>query len=224
MNKRINILLGISFVTVVLLIFIVLNLIKKDGNEPFVFNHPAIENPDVTGKQVVERVELLDIKKAFDFKLTNQNNEETQLSDFNGKLALVGFIYTSCPDVCGLLTQHFRFIQRKFNDIIDKDLVLVFITTDPEKDTPERIKAYTDGFGGKWQFLTGSEPQLKEVWENYKVFVKEKRSIDVVYHSYMVALIDGVGNIRYRYVGLVNPEDVIVKDIRNLLKEKESMI
>lgn len=187
-------------------------------------NHPAVQNPEVSGKRVVERIELFEPKKAFNFLLINQNNKETRLEDFKGKLVLVGFIYTNCPDVCGVLTMHYRTIQRKFLDKINKDLALVLITTDPKRDTPERIDAYTKGFDGKWSFLTGNEPQLKEVWEEYRVFVKEKKEADLVYHSYMVALIDREGFIRYRYVGLVDPEEVIIKDIQQLLSERSESI
>jgi len=183
------------------------------------FQHPAVQNPEVAGKRVVERIELLEPKEAFNFNLIDMNNSPTQLKDFRGKLVLVGFIYTSCPDVCGILTQHFRYIQRKFKDIIDKDLVLILITTDPERDTPERVAAYTEGFGGKWHFLTGTKSQLQEVWDKYRVFVKDKPAAGIVYHTYMVALIDRRGYIRYRYVGLVDPEEVIVKDIQYLLAE-----
>ncbi|MFQ6615651.1 MAG: SCO family protein [Fidelibacterota bacterium] len=219
MKPRLNLLIVIGVVIVLILAFRALQQFREGENETFTFEHPALENPEVAGKQVVRRIELLEPRKAFDFTLTDMDNGVTQLSDFDGKLVLIGFIYTSCPDVCGLLTQHFRHIQREFNDIVEKDLVLIFITTDPRRDTPERIKAYTRGFGGKWRFLTGSESELQEVWDAYRVFVKEKRSVDLVYHSYMVTLIDRNENVRYRYIGLVDPQEVIVKDIKHLLQE-----
>lgn len=187
-----------------------------------ILDHPAIQNPEVAGRRVVQRIELLEPKEAFNFNLTNMDYSPTQLADFRGKLVLVGFIYTTCPDVCGILTQHFRYVQRKFKDIIDKDLSLVLITTDPERDTPERVKAYTEGFNGRWYFLTGTKPQLEEVWEQYHVFVREKKEADLVYHTYMIALIDREGMVRYRYVGLVDPEEVIVTDIRSLLADPTS--
>ncbi|MFQ6607638.1 MAG: SCO family protein [Fidelibacterota bacterium] len=223
MNKKLNVLIGIGVVTAIALVFIAYQEYQGSQKPAAKLNadHPALQNPDVAGKQVVERIELSTKKPAFNFRLTDMDRTLTQLDDFKGKLVLVGFIYTSCPDVCGLLTQHFRYIQREFKDEIDKDLVLVLITTDPERDTPERTKAYTDGFQGRWHFLTGSESQLSEVWDEYKVFVQAKKSVDLVYHSYMVALIDRDANIRYRYIGLVDPEEVIVKDIKKLLKEQE---
>lgn len=201
--------------------FFIVN-VRGNENEVVSFEHPALQNPEVSGRRVVERIELFEPKEAFKFSLIDQNNQQTRLEDFKGKLVLVGFIYTNCPDVCGVLTMHYRKIQRTFESVIDKDLVLVLITTDPKRDNPERVDAYTKGFQGKWKFLTGTEIQLKEVWDNYRVFVKEKQEADLVYHSYMVALIDREGFIRYRYVGLVDPDEVIIKDIQQLLQERSN--
>lgn len=186
----------------------------------FPFEHPAFGNPEVTGRRVVERVVLERPEPAYNFRLTNMDSQQMQLDDFTGKLVLVGFIYTNCPDVCGLLTQHYRYIQQVFADAIGEDLELIFITTDPERDTPERLAAYTRGFQGRWKFFTGTERQLKNVWKHYDVFVTEGRAgTDLVIHSYLVNLIDRDGMTRYRYVGLVDPEETIVQDISLLLNE-----
>ena len=219
MKKYAIITAGVCVVAVFLATkFVFVNTNSDDTKlESTLATHPAITNPEVSGKRVVERIELLEPKPAFDFGLTDMDHAPFRLEAYRGKLVLIGFIYTNCPDVCGILTMHFRRIQREFKDIIEKDLVLVFITTDPKRDTPERSASYTQGFDGKWHFLTGTETQLKEVWEHYRVFVKEKPEADLVYHSYMVVLIDREGLIRYRYIGLVDPEEVIVKDIRYLL-------
>lgn len=218
MNKR-HLFLNAFAVLAFIAAFILFRQSQDTKAEIDAFRHPALEHPEVAGMQVIERIALLDPKPAFNFQLTDMDRSSTQLTDFSGKLVLVGFIYTTCPDVCGLLTQHFRYIQREFKEIIDEELVLVFITTDPETDTPDRVKAYTKGFQGRWHFLTGSAEQLQEVWKEYRVFVEAKKSVDIVYHSYMVALIDRNKNIRYRYIGLVDPQEVIVRDINTLLKE-----
>jgi len=169
---------------------------------------------------IMERIALTQPKPAFNFSLVNLDNTVLTLEDLRGSLVLLGFIYTNCPDVCGVLTQHFRYIQRKFDDLIDTDLVLAFITTDPARDTPERLAAYTKGYEGRWRFLTGSRPELEHVWEEYHVAVVDgKASSGLVYHSFMVALIDRDGMVRYRYIGVVDPEEVIIKDIELLLRE-----
>lgn len=192
---------------------IAFNRIRGDGEET-----RPLPNPTIKGKRVVERIALAKPKAAYNFKLTDMNNKPFSLEDYRGKFVLVGFIYTNCPDVCGILTQHYRQIQRKFADIINKDLALVFITTDPERDTPERLAAYTEGFQGEWNFLTGSAEQLQKVWDEYHVFVKDGPAAGIVYHTYMVALIDRQGMIRFRYIGLVDPEEIIMEDIKYLIE------
>lgn len=220
---KVPIILGLVILTAVVSKS-VFTRVKKNTLQSQIFTHPAIQNPEVSGRRLVNRIELREPKKAFNFTLVNMNNAPVSLEDYKGKLVLVGFIYTNCPDVCGVLTMHYRRIQRTFESTIDKDLVLILISTDPKRDTPERVKAYTQGFQGKWHFLTGTESQLKEVWANYRVFVKEKEDADLVYHSYMVVLIDRAGFIRYRYVGLVDPQEVIEKDIQQLLKERSQAL
>jgi protein SCO1/2 len=203
-----------------IILIIAIRPFKRKEISPKPFEHPAVQHPEVAGKRVVNRIELIEPKKAFNFTLTDIDNSQVSLEDFRGKLVLIGFIYTHCPDVCGILTMHFLQIQRKFSDLIGKDLELIFITTDPERDTPERLRAYTKGFKGKWHFLTGERDYLEKVWEAYHVYVKDKPAAGIVYHTYMVVLIDREGFIRYRYVGLVDPKDVIVKDIEYLLNLK----
>ncbi len=95
---------------------------KNSGDE-----HPAISHPEVAGKRIVACFELFEPKKAFNFILTDQEGRRVSLEDFKGKVTLIGFIYTSCLDVCGLLTMSFKTIQNEFEEIIDKDLSLILI-------------------------------------------------------------------------------------------------
>jgi protein SCO1/2 len=185
---------------------------------PEEYAHPAVEHPEVAGKRVVYREEVKPPSPAYNFNLTDRSRVRVSLEDFRGKLVLVGFIYTSCPDVCPLLTSNFRQIQQELQDHIGSELVLVFITTDPKRDDPDRLEQYTRAYGGRWFFLTGSLEELEAVWERYGVFVEEKeepRGV-VVYHSYKTFLIDREGRIRYIYVGIYDPRDVVA-DIKLLL-------
>ena len=166
----------------------------------------------------MERIALAQPKPAYNFSLLNMDNTTLTLDELKGSLVLLGFIYTNCPDVCGVITQHFVYIQKRLKQHIDKDLVLAFITTDPKRDTPARLEAYTKGYEGRWRFMTGNKSELERVWEEYHVAVVEGEATSgLVYHSFMVALIDSNSMVRYRYIGVVDPEDVIVRDIENLL-------
>lgn len=184
------------------------------------YHHPAVEHPEVAGKRVVYREEFSPPVKAHDFELLDKSNVRISLKSLRGKLVLISFIYTSCPDVCPILTNNYVYIQKKLENRIPSDLVLVFITTDPARDDAKRLRQYTKAYGGKWYFLTGSLEELKEVWKAYDVFVMEKQEPKgvVVYHSYKTYLIDKEGMLRIVYVGLYDP-DVVVEDIKSLLEE-----
>ncbi len=154
------------------------------------------------------------------FNLTDQDGNAFTNDDLRGSITAIGFIYTSCPDVCGLLTASFLDIGEKFEPAItDKSLRLVLITTDPERDTPERIKTFTRAHGGKWSFLTADMETCEEVWEAYGVNRTYNPSADYVYHTYKILLLDHEANLRFDFVGLDDPEADLVRDLTQLLGE-----
>lgn len=79
-----------------------------------------------------------------------------------GKVVLINFIYTSCPDECGLETARLREVQRILADRVGKDVFLYSISIDPEHDTPEVLKDYARKFdvGPGWLFLTGKDDDI----------------------------------------------------------------
>lgn len=175
---------------------------------------------DTAGKRVIERKQLPAGTPAPDFRLLDQDGQTVTVADLRDSVTAIGFIYTHCPDVCGLLTASFLDIGQQFKDSIDEgDLRLVLITTDPERDTPERIKTFTNAHGGMWTFLTGDLPTCEEVWKDYGVTRKVNTSASYVYHTYKILLIDRDGNLRYDFVGLDDPEADLVRDIKDLLGE-----
>lgn len=178
--------------------------------------HPAVAHPEVAGKRVTYREEVVPPKPAYNFNLTDQSGVWVSLDSLKGKVLVVSFIYTGCPDVCSIAASIYLDIQKELRDHVGKDVVLVFITTDPARDTLEVMDAWTKGYGGKWLFLRGETAELEEVWRQYEIFVKPSGII--VYHSYKAYIIDRNNMIRFKYVGLFNPADA-AQDIRNLLRE-----
>ena len=105
---------------------------------------------------------------APDFTLTDQNNRQVTLSDFDGKVIAITFIYTRCPlpDYCFRLTNNFGRLQTRFRDRLGRDLILLSITFDPEHDRPEVLAKYADVWKADargWRFLTGSIGDVKRV-------------------------------------------------------------
>lgn len=180
---------------------------------------PGSTQLDLSGKRIITREEVKPPAPAFNFTLIDQYGQRVSLGDLKGKLVLISFIYTNCPESCPMIPRQYLQIQQRFAEAIASGkLALVLITTDPEQDTPERLRRYTDRLGGKWLFLTGKLDEMQGVWRGYGVYreVKERLREVVVYHSYRTILIDGEGKVRFIYTGIWQPETVI-NDIAHLL-------
>jgi protein SCO1 len=93
-----------------------------------------------------------------DFTLTSHDGAAVTLGDFRGKVVAVAFIYTSCPDVCPMLTDKMARVQDALGSDFGSRIAFLSITTDPERDTPEVLKGYAEAFEANlagWSFLTG---------------------------------------------------------------------
>jgi protein SCO1 len=175
---------------------------------------------DTAGKRIIERKVLPVGTPAPDFELVDQDGNKVTLESMRGSVLGIGFIYTTCPDVCGLLVGSFLELEKKFADEVDGgDLQLVLITTDPETDVPERAKYFTSAHGGKWKFLTGEMEECEQVWEDYGIHRTVNPSAGYVYHTYKIVLVDGEGKLRYEFVGLDDPEVDLIRDLTSLLGE-----
>jgi protein SCO1/2 len=81
------------------------------------------------------------------------------------RIAIVSFIYTSCKEICPLVTARLSLLQEKFGDRMGRDVFFYSITVDPETDTPERMKKYAETFGARpgWLFLTGKPEHINDI-------------------------------------------------------------
>ncbi len=152
--------------------------------------------------------------------LTDQDGRRLALRDLMGKAVLVAFVYTSCPDVCPLMFGAVTAVQRRVQAEGRGDVVSVFVTTDPEVDTPEVLRAFATRRGADLPstvLLTGSADELRGVWERFGVKVR-RLARGLVDHSPLTFLIDARGVIRYRYLGGVLDTETIAADVRTILK------
>ena len=105
------------------------------------------------------------------FELTNHLNQKTTNDSFNGYYRLVFFGFTNCPDFCPNTLNNIGIV---INQIDKKDqLVSIFITVDPERDTVAKLKKYLTNFDSKIIGLTGTKEQIKFVKTKYKIFSKK---------------------------------------------------
>lgn len=154
-----------------------------------------------------------------DFALTDQEGRPFKFESLKGKLALVSFIYTSCPDVCPLMTFGMRKVQEGLKANEKNSVYLLSITTDPEIDRPAILKSYAGRYQAdfsNWAFLTGEPNALAPVWKGFGVKV-ERRGKGLVDHTALTGLVDPQGVMRFVYYGGSPDPKKILEDIRRLL-------
>jgi protein SCO1 len=151
-----------------------------------------------------------------DFTLADQRGREYSLSQFRGKVALVTFIYTHCPDVCPVITANLNQALRELGT--DRDAVRVLaVSVDPEGDTAAAVTKYRREHHllPEFIYLIGTRPELLRVWKAYHVEAVA-RDPDLVDHSAYTVLIDQHGKARALYDSRVRARDVL-HDVRVLL-------
>ena len=107
-----------------------------------------------------------------DFQLTDQNGQTRRLADFKGKVVSVFFGYTQCPDVCPTTLGELKQVRENLGPDAGR-LQVLFITVDPERDTPALLKTYLGAFDPSFLGLTGTAVQVAAVARDYKVFYEK---------------------------------------------------
>jgi len=154
-----------------------------------------------------------------DFSLTDQNAGNFQFSKLRGKLILLSFAYTTCPDLCPLVTTSMRSVQKQLNASERDRVFFLSLTTDPEIDKPPVLKSYGKRYGvdfSNWSFLTGEKQELAPVWRSFGVVVR-REARGLVDHTLLTALVDAKGVMRFIYHGAAPDPRKILQDLRSLL-------
>lgn len=110
-------------------------------------------------------------RQAQDFTLTDQFGASKSLKqDFAGKVVVLTFLYTECPDVCPIVANHLRDVARLMEED-GPDAAVVVVSVDPERDTVDSALAYSERWQmtDRWTYLVGEEIVLKEVWKAYYI-------------------------------------------------------
>ena len=156
---------------------------------------------------------------APEFELTDMNGKPFQLGQLSGQVVVMFFGYTGCPDVCPVTLTEFLQIRSKLGDAADQ-VSFVFVTVDPERDTPERMRKYLTNFDPEIIGLSGERNELEPVWADYGVYQAKVEGGSpenyLVDHSSRVYVIDADGNLRITYLfGTEN--QLITEDVRHLV-------
>lgn len=148
---------------------------------------PPFKGSDISGTQLGKTMAL-----------TDMNGQARALKDFAGKVVVVFFGFTQCPDVCPTSLAEMAQVMQTLGPDADKVQVLL-ITVDPERDTPEILKEYVTSFDKRFLALTGTADQLKQAAGSFKAYYAKVPTKDGNYtmdHTAAFYLIDGKGESR----------------------------
>ncbi|GAA5125891.1 SCO family protein [Alloalcanivorax gelatiniphagus] len=155
-----------------------------------------------------------------DFTLTDHRGEPFQLADQRGRVVLMFFGYTHCPDICPATLARVSQVYRNLKEAGDAERVQpLFITFDPRRDTPEHLSEYVPWFKANVIGLTGDEEQIRAVAEQYGVVYLQSADDGSGYdftHSDYVYLLDQQGRVRKLYPSDFDIDEVI-HDVQSLL-------
>jgi len=160
-------------------------------------------------------------REAPAFSLDGSNGKKVSLRDYLGKVVIVEFGYTFCEDVCPVTLAHLTETYKKLGSAA-RDVQLIYVTVDPERDSPQRLHEHLSAFNPSFLGATGAPDDLKAVQKAYGVVARQVVSKNqalpyAVDHSSSLYLVDRQGKLR----GLVpfgTPVDDIVHDLEFLLK------
>ena len=168
---------------------------------------PALHFTDITGAEFARRLDLPDA-----------DGKPRTLADWKGKVTVVFFGYTQCPDVCPTTMAELAQIRKLLGADGDR-LQTVFVTIDPERDTPEVLKAYVANFGPGVTALRGDMDQTAAAAKEFKVFFAKvagkspgSYSMD---HSAASFVFDPSGRVRL-YVPYGGDPKILAADIKQL--------
>lgn len=211
----------VLFVLSAIIISIIYQLLKPAPTLP-------IYQPDMVNKELVDTTVQYVRKyhKVPDFKLVNQNGDTITQKDYEDKIYIADFFFTTCQGICPIMTDHMVKIQEEFKD--DPEVLLLSHSVTPEIDSVAQLKKYAEEKGvidEKWNLVTGDKKQIYDLARKSYLVAKSQGNggkYDMV-HTENFALVDKNKQVRGFYDG-TNPEAIeqLVEDVKLLKKlEKE---
>jgi protein SCO1/2 len=175
----------------------------------------ACGGPSFRGSPLEEPVDVPD------FVLTDEHGAPFRLSEQQGSVVLLFFGYTACPDVCPTTLATWRRVHEALGADAQRTR-FVFVTVDPERDTPERLGLHVNAFNEEFVGLSGTEEELRPVYEVFDVFFEKDTLSEsalgyLVNHTATTFVLDPQGRWRLRETYGTEAED-IVYDIQQLLE------
>ncbi len=165
------------------------------------------------------------------FNFTNQDGKTISNKDYEGKVYVAEFFFTTCPSICPIMNRNMVRIQNEFYG--NPNVGIASFSIDPEYDTPKILKEYAEAYkitNPNWHLMTGDKAEIYQLAnEGFNLYVGEAPEVEGGFeHSGFFALIDQEGNIRSRYDENENPViyydgleeegiQMLIEDIKKLL-------
>ena len=162
-------------------------------------------------------------KELDDFKLWDMNENEFTKNQFENKWSLVFTGYTNCPDICPNTLNDLNHIYRNISPDLQQEFQFVFLSVDPNRDTPQRMKAYLDNFHEDFIGISGEKEMLDkfvyELGSVYKLNTNEGKHYSVD-HSGRIFILDPAG----RRFGILQADALIAENKKGVARELESLL
>jgi protein SCO1/2 len=157
---------------------------------------------------------LGDPQSVPDFTLTDQDGKRVRFADLRGKVVLLTFLYTHCPDICPLIAENLNAAVRELSPAQRNDVRVLAVSVDPKRDTPAKVRGYVKVHRllPQFRYLIGSKQELTAVWRKLDVQALA-RDPELVDHTAYTLLVnrDGEGVVIY-------PSDFTSKDVLDDLR------
>ena len=178
----------------------------------------ATPTPEYRGSVLEEPLSVPDLV------LTDQYGQPFSISEQQGKVLLLFFGYTNCPDVCPTTLATWRSVHEELGNDAD-NVRFAFVTVDPERDSQERLGRHVNAFNPDFIGLRGTTEELEAVYDFFDVYYEKDTSSGsalgyLVSHTATTFVVDPEGQWRLRETYGTPVED-IVKDVRILLEDQE---
>ena len=176
----------------------------------------ACDGP-VSGGSSFKGIDITGANYARGFTLTDFHGQARSLADFRGKVVMLYFGFVQCPDVCPTALTRAAAVMQQLGPLAT-DVQVIFITVDPERDTPDLLREYLASFHPSFLALTGSADQIKAAADEFRVYFKKvpTGSSYTMDHTALSYLFDRQGRIRV-VLRHEQTADDYAADIRQLL-------
>lgn len=196
--------IGISLVILIFGIYAVPKIVNRMQHDDIVKGNRL----DKVSNRSKEDGKLVKIGPAPEFRLTNQDGKTISNKEYQGKVYLLEFFFTTCPTICPKMNQNMITIQNKFFG--NPNFGIASITIDPDHDTSEVLKKHAAELGvtsSNWHFLTGDKTYIYDLAnKGFNLYAGENSKVNGGFeHSGLFALVDKNGDIRCRKDDFGNP-------------------